>query len=431
MAMKETTLTVGGMLTAGCARNVERAVMKLSGVHHVNANPINETATVHYDEALVSLAQLREATRDCGYVCRGETAPDHMGMGHAGHVMPAPAAMDHSAHAGQAMPAPAAMDHSAHAGKAMPAPAAVDHSAHAMPAPAAMDHSAHAGHAMPAGAMEDHSAHGGRPGMTAADMERDMRGRFFVALALTIPVFLLSHLATQILGIHIQLPFGLSDKLFGFALTTPIVLYGAWPFYVGARNGLRQGVLNMSVLVSLSVLTGYVFSVAATFLFDGTVFYEAAAMLTTFVLFGHWMEMRSRRSANQSIETLLRLAPATATVVRDGVETQIPAEQLIVGDLVRVKPGEKIAVDGLVVEGESSVDESALTGESQPVKKTAGATVIGATLNKTGAFTFRATKVGADTALAQIVRPWPRPRTARPPPSAWPIGPPTTWSWWL
>lgn len=403
MAMKESTLTVGGMLTTGCARNVERAVLRLPGVHHVNANPINETATVHYDEALVTLAQLQGATRDCGYVCRGETAPNHMAMGHA---MPAPTAMDHSAHAAHVMPAPAAMDPNSHTGHAMPAPAAADHSAHAghampAPAPAAADHSAHA---MPAGAMEDHSAHGGRPGMTAADMERDMRGRFFVALALTVPVFLVSHLATQILGIHIQLPFGLSDKLFGFALTTPIVLYGAWPFYVGARNGLRQGVLNMSVLVSLSVLTGYVFSVAATFLFNGTVFYEAAAMLTTFVLFGHWMEMRSRRSANQSIETLLRLAPASATVLRAGVETQIPAEQLVVGDAIRVKPGEKIAVDGVLIEGESSVDESAITGESQPVKKTTGATVIGATLNKTGAFTFRATKVGADTALAQIVR---------------------------
>jgi len=289
--MKESTLTVGGMLTAGCARNVERALMKLAGVHHVSANPINETATVHFDEALVTLAQLQDATRDCGYTCQGETAPDHMAMDHA------------------------------------------------MPAPAATDHSAHAGHAMPAGAMEDHGAHGGRPGMTAADMERDMRGRFFVALALTIPVFLASHLATQILGIHIQLPFGLSDKLFGFTLTTPIVLYGAWPFYVGARNGLRQGVLNMSVLVALSVLTGYLFSLAATFLFVGEVFYEAAAMLVTFVLFGHWMEMRSRRSTNDALRQLLELAPPTATVRRDGREIDLPTDQIVVDDVLVVRPG--------------------------------------------------------------------------------------------
>ena len=153
--------------------------------------------------------------------------------------------------------------------------------------------------------------------MTAASMERDMRNRFFVSLVLTVPVFLFSHLATQILGLHLMLPFGLSDKMFGFILTTPVVIYGAWPFYVGARNGLRQGVLNMSVLVSLSVLTGYLFSVAATFLFDGEVFYEAAAMLVTFVLFGHWMEMRSRRSTSQSIQRLLQLTPPTAIVIRD------------------------------------------------------------------------------------------------------------------
>jgi Cu2+-exporting ATPase len=180
------------------------------------------------------------------------------------------------------------MDHAAHA-------------SHAAPAAPSAEHAAHAGHAMPAAARaaptEDHSAHGGRPGMTAVDMERDMRNRFFLSFVLTVPVFLFSHLATQILGLHIPLPFGIDDKLFGFILTTPVVLYGAWPFYVGARNGLRQGALNMSVLVALSVLTGYLFSVAATFLFDGEVFYEAAAMLVTFMLFGHWMEMRARGAA--------------------------------------------------------------------------------------------------------------------------------------
>ena len=254
------------------------------------------------------------------------------------------------------------------------------------------------------GALEDHAAHGGKPGMTAADMERDMRNRFFVSLILTVPVFLFSHLATQILGLHLMLPFGLSDKLLGFILTTPVVIYGAWPFYVGARNGLRQGVLNMSVLVSLSVLTGYLFSVAATFLFDGEVFYEAAAMLVTFVLFGHWMEMRSRRSTSQSIQRLLQLAPPTAIVIRDGQEVELPTDQIVVGDVVIVKPGAKVAVDGVVIEGESSLDESMITGESLPVKKKTGDTVIGATINKTGAFKFRATKIGADTALAQIVK---------------------------
>jgi len=272
------------------------------------------------------------------------------------------------------------------------------------------DHEAsHAGHQMTGThgmtmPMEDHSAHGGKPGMTAADMERDMRNRFFLSLVLTVPVFLFSHLATQILGLHIPMPFGLDDKLFGFLLTTPVVVYGGWPFYVGARNGLRQGVLNMSVLVTLSVLTGYLFSVAATFLFNGQVFYEAAAMLVTFVLFGHWMEMRARGNTSQAIQKLLQLTPPKATVLRDGQEREVPSETLVVGDIILVKPGEKLAVDGLVLDGESSVDESMITGESLPVKKKPGDTVIGATINKSGALKFRATKVGADTALAQIVK---------------------------
>ncbi|HET7087291.1 MAG TPA: heavy metal translocating P-type ATPase [Anaerolineae bacterium] len=371
--MKESTIQVDGLLTALCARNVEKALMKMPGVHHVSANYLNSTATVHYDESQVSLAQLQAAVSDCGYVCAGEALPEH--MQHAGHA-------EHAA----AMPMDAGA-HAAHAGHAMPA------------APPA----AHAGH-VAAGVMEDHAAHGGRPGMTAGEMERDMRNRFFVSLVLTVPVFLFSHLATQILGLHIPLPFGIGDKVFGFILTTPVVLYGAWPFYVGARNGLRQGALNMSVLVSLSVLTGYLFSVAATFLFDGEVFYEAAAMLVTFVLFGHWMEMRSRRGTSQAIQKLLQLAPPKATVVRGGKEIELPTEQIVVGDVVIVKPGDKIAVDGVLIDGESSVDESMITGESLPAKKKAGDPVIGATINKTGSFKFRATRIGADTALAQIVK---------------------------
>ena len=360
--MTETVIQVNGLLTVGCARNVEKALMKLSGVHHVTANYLNSTATVHYDDTKVTLAELQAAVADCGYVCAGESAPEY--MAHAGHAM----------RTGHAMPlTPTAEGHSAHAGRAM-------------------------------GAIQDHSAHGGHAGMTADEMARDMQNRFFLSLALTVPVFLFSHLATQILGLHLMLPFGISDKLFGFLLTTPLVLYGAWPFYIGAYNGLRQGVLNMSVLVTLSVLTGYLFSVAATFLFEGQVFYEAAAMLVTFVLFGHWMEMRTRGTTSQAIQKLLQLAPPKATVIRDGQEMELPTEQIIVGDVLLVKPGDKVAVDGMVIEGESSLDESMITGESFPVKKKTGDTVIGATINKTGAFKFRATKIGADTALAQIVK---------------------------
>ena len=417
--MREETFRVEGFVNAGCAATIERALTRTPGVHHATANYLSSTVTVHYDEAQITSAALQASIGDCSYICEGESQPAHHDHGsgpresarathkpeavpaHAERHHPAPAD-EHAGHNRAHLPMSAADE--SHNGKAAASHSPAAHTAHEVHA--TMDHSAHGASAAaaPMALHEDHSAHGGKAGMSAADMERDMRNRFLLSLVLTIPVFLFSHLATQILGLHLPLPFGLDDRLFGFLLTTPVVAYGAWPFYVGARNGLRQGVLNMSVLVALSVLTGYLFSVAATFLFRGEVFYEAAAMLVTFVLFGHWMEMRARRGTNQALRALLQLAPPRATVLRDGQEQLITTEQIVPGDIVLVRPGEKIAVDGVVIEGGSAVDESMLTGESAPVKKGVGDDVIGATLNKTGSFKFRATRVGSDTALAQIVK---------------------------
>ena len=160
----------------------------------------------------------------------------------------------------------------------------------------------------------------------------------------------------------------------------------------------------MAVLVTLSVLAGYLFSVAATFFFQGEVFYEAAVLLLAFVLFGHWMEMRARAGASAAIQALMNLAPPKATVIRNGQPVEVPTAEVLLDDIVLIRPGDKIPVDGVISEGQSDVDESMITGESLPVKKVTGATVIGATINKTGTFKFRATKVGADTALAQIVK---------------------------
>jgi Cu2+-exporting ATPase len=364
--MQETVLQICTMKDPLCAKGIERKLNEMSGVMHARSNPVNGSTTVHYDETVVSLTDLQKVVEECGLSCNGESLPLH----HGGHVV-------HS-HSAEAEEVHATMEHDTHE---------LDR---------AMDHDM--GDAM------DHSAHGGHVGMTMADMARDMKNRFFVSLVLTVPVFLYSPLFTRFFGLHLPLPFGASEALIGFVLTTPIVLYGAKPFFVGARNGLRAGVLNMSVLVSLSVLAGYIFSVAATFLFDGEVFYEAAAMLVTFVLFGHWMEMRARSGTNQAIEKLLTLAPPMARVERDGQELEIPTDDVQVGDIVIIRPGDKIPVDGEVFEGRSNVNESALTGESRPVSKAAGDLVISATINQTGSFKFRATKVGADTTLAQIVK---------------------------
>jgi len=159
----------------------------------------------------------------------------------------------------------------------------------------------------------------------------------------------------------------------------------------------------MMVLVAVAVGAGWLYSLGVTLTGGGEVFYEAATVLTAFVLLGHWFEMRARGGANDAIRTLLDLAPAQALVIRDGVPVEVPTAEVVVGDLLLVRPGAKIATDGVVEDGESEIDEAMVTGESLPVQKSPGDAVIGATVNVTGTLRVRATKVGADTALAQIV----------------------------
>ena len=396
--MKTTVIKLEGIESALSPAGVEKKMCQHPGIHKVETNFMTGTATVYHDDS-VTLAEIKQCVTDCGYGCAGEALPEHLAKPGDPHA----AAMMHAGH-----------DMAAHAGHAMPsassATKAGEHAGHVVPAtkPAAKA-DVHAGHDMAAGEMEAMAdamhremGHGGGMGMEG--MVRDMRNRFLVAFLLAIPVFLYSPLFTDYFSIQLPLPFGLSNEVLSFLLATPAVLYGGWVFYVGAWRGLKNGVLNMAVLVTLSVLAGYIFSVATTFFFEGEVFYEAAVLLLAFVLFGHWMEMRARAGASQAIQALMNLTPPKATVIRDGQPVEVPTSEVLLGDVVLIRPGDKVPVDGMVLEGESSVDESMLTGESLPVKKEAGSNVVGASINTTGTFKFRATKVGADTALAQIVK---------------------------
>lgn len=288
---------------------------------------------------------------------------------------------------------------------ALPHPRVSSH-AHAHTAsPLPMDHAA-MGHAMPA----DHAAMGhGHHDMSdprmAAAMEADMKRRFFVSLVLAIPTVLYSPLATNIFGLMLPTPFGIPHDWVMLAFTTPIALWTSSVFHIGAYYSLRSGALNMSVLVSLGILAAYLFSVGLTFLAPGQEsFYEAAAMLAVFLLFGHWMEMRARRGSSDAVRKLLDLAPQRATVERDGRQVEVPVAEVQAGDTVVLKPGDKVAVDGEVLDGHTTIDESMVTGESLPVEKAPGDSMIAGTINQAGSLRFRATKVGADTALAQIVK---------------------------
>ncbi|MCA0453998.1 MAG: heavy metal translocating P-type ATPase [Chloroflexi bacterium] len=375
--MKEVVLEAGGMLRGSSAPALQAFLNRQPGIHHVEANTMSDTVTVGYDENTITEARIRQLIEECGYHCRGEVYPRHMVSKHDERV-------SHSMHGGDVVPAE-------HVGHDMHE---VAHSGHTMPSkPATSGEVEQMAHSMGHGA-----------GMDMQAMVRDMRNRFLVTFILAIPVFLYSPLFTDVLKVRLPVPFGIPNEIFLFILSTPAVFWGGQIFFVGAYRALKNRTLDMSVLVALSVGAGYLFSVAATFVFKGEVFYEASVVLLAFVLFGHWMEMRARAGASDAIRALLDLAPPKATVIRNGQAVEVPTSEVVVDDIVLIRPGDKIPVDGMVTEGESSVDESMITGESVPVKKQVGNKVIGATINKTGTFRFRATKVGADTALAQIVK---------------------------
>jgi P-type Cu2+ transporter len=251
---------------------------------------------------------------------------------------------------------------------------------------------------------QDAMGHGGHhAGMSMDDMARDMRNRFLLAALLSIPILLWSPIGREVIGFEAAAPFGLRDDVFSLVLSLPVIFYSAWIFFDGAYRALRARTLDMMVLVAVAVGAGWIYSLVITLTGGGEVFYEAATVLTAFVLLGHWFEMRARGGANDAIRTLLELAPPRAVVLRDGQPVEVSTAEVVVGDLLLVRPGAKIPVDGVVEDGESEVDESMVTGESLPVHKTTGSEVIGASVNTTGTLRVRAAKVGADTALAQIV----------------------------
>jgi Cu2+-exporting ATPase len=255
-------------------------------------------------------------------------------------------------------------------------------------------------------AQYPHGGHGGMdhdmsdPTMAAA-MEHDMRNRFFMALVLTVPVIIFSPLGYDALGIR-PLHSLTARNLIALILSTPVVFHAGWVFIGGAYTSLRSRALNMSVLVATGVLAAWAGSVALLIAGEDT-FFDAATMLVTFVLFGHWMEMKSRRGTSDSLRALFDIVPPTATVIRDGTELELPTADIVVGDVIRLRPGDKVPVDGVVTSGSSSVDESLITGESVPVEKTEADEVVGGSINRSGTLTFQATRIGADTALGQII----------------------------
>ena len=338
-------LEVGGMQFASEKHKVESHFARLPGVVTVDANPVSQTATVTFDPTVTSADELRERVIECGYHCAGESMPDHICY---------------------------------------------------VEAPRHEEGESRSPHAV--------MGHGSHGEMSMEAMVADMRNRFLVALLFAIPIVLWSPLGRDVLNFEVGTPFGLRDDIFGLLLSLPVIFWSSWIFFEGAVAALRRRTLDMMVLVAVAIGAGWLYSLVVTLTGGGEVFYEAAAMLAVFVLLGHWFEMRARGGANDAIRTLMNLAPPLAVVIRDGVEVEVPTSEVAVTDLLLVRPGARIPVDGVVEDGQSDVDESMVTGESLPVHKAPGRGVIGATINTNGTLRVRATKVGSETALAQIVK---------------------------
>ena len=377
-------LEVSGLNFASEKGRVEAVLSRRPGVTAVEANPVAQTATVTYDPATTSVAELRRWVEECGYHCAGRSVP-----GHVCDPMEEPDPPAEHVHAGGTALLEAA--------KPQPTHPPHEHAVHAEPgAPGAAQDAERSPHEV--------MGHGGHAGMSMEGMVADMRNRFLVAALFSIPILLWSRIGREVLGFEAAAPFGIRDDVFQLVLSLPVMFYASWIFFDGAIRALRARTLDMMVLVAVAIGAGWTYSLFVTLTGGGEVFYEAATVLAAFVLLGHWFEMRARGGANDAIRTLLDLAPPKAVVIRDGEPVEISTSEVVVGDLLLVRPGTKIAVDGVVEEGESEVDESMVTGESLPVSKRAGSEVIGATINKNGTLRARATKVGSDTALAQIVK---------------------------
>jgi P-type Cu+ transporter len=413
---------VTGMTCASCVRRIEKALSRTPGVAAASVNLATEQATVRYDPAKVTLEQLKASVEKAGYGVRSlPVDPARM----------TPAVATQSAGAMQQVTLPIegmtcascvrrvekALARTPGVSKASVNLATEQATVSYDPAVSGLDQLktavGKAGYAVgdraPTAPPSSPAATSGADPVDEHENERqkeieDLRLKALVSLAVGAVMMALMYLPLH-LNVTIVAPFLL-------IAATIIQAWAGGMFYRSAWDAARHGATNMNTLVAVGTSAAYGYSafvtlwpsVALSWGFQYNLYYESAVIIIALILTGRWLEARARKQTSSAIRALMGLQARTARVIRDGVDQDIPIDSVAAGDLVRVRPGEKVPVDGQIVEGRSAVDESMLTGESLPVEKGPGDSVIGATLNKTGSFIFQATKVGRDTALAQIVR---------------------------
>jgi P-type Cu+ transporter len=420
MTEREIELPITGMTCASCVNRVNKALKKVPGVADANVNLATEQALVRYDPAQAKPEQLQAAVEAAGYgVVTDQIEFPVTGMTCASCVnrvekalKKVPGVLDATVNLANEQASVTYVPNAAGWGELK---AAVEHAGYGVIETTATD----------ASAIEDAEA------LARARELADKRRKLIVGVALGLPLFVLS--MARDFGLiapwltpfwaavearmdaaggneagntimHYPASADLLNWLF-LVLATPVQFYSGWDFYVHAWKALKARTANMDTLIALGASAAYFYSVGLLlFGIPGHVYFETAALIITLILVGKYLEARAKSQTSAAIKALMGLQAKTARVLRGGVEQDVPVAEVRKGEIVIVRPGEKVPVDGVIVSGRSSVDQSMITGESLPIEKGEGDTVIGATLNKSGSFQFRATRVGKETALAQIVK---------------------------
>jgi len=388
--MRETTVTLRilGMTCTMCALTIERQLLSQRAVATATVNFALGQATITYDADTVVPKQLVQAIRDVGYDVDTERAElEVVGIVCASCVMAIETALKEI---------PGVIDQSVNP---VTAKAVIDYDPSVVTVDKLIQTIRNTGYDV---TEVPETAETARLDRERASREREIaqyRNRLIFTIAFGIPL-LLGMLAPYVASI----PVFFMNAVFQFLVTTPVMIIIGYGFYRRALISVAHRGANMDVLISLGTIAAYAYSTAATFFVPGYTYFDTSVFIFAFVLLGRYLEARAKGSTSEAVRTLLQLKPEFAVVLTEGREQSVPADEVRVGDIVLVRPGSKIPVDGIVAEGQSAVDESLLTGEAVPVDKQPGDEVIGATINREGLLKIKATKVGADTTLAQIIR---------------------------
>jgi Cu+-exporting ATPase len=402
-------LPITGMTCAACANRIERALNKTAGVRRAGVNLATSRATVEYDPNATGISQLIDRVRDVGYGTAGTARADFI-VDDSARPSGSAAPLEHHLSSLRGV-----VSASFNLGTMQVRVEYLPGATEVASLRKAIESFGYRVREMP-GAGGDTASEDSEQAARLAEYH-DLRRKFVVSAVLSMPVLLIAMSHGRISLFNVPWINWLQ-----LALTVPVVVYGGSQFYRGAWLAARHRAADMNTLIAIGTGTAFLYSLAATVApgafsssssmagMEGmpagapAVYYEAASVIIALILLGRMLEARAKGRTGDAIRRLMGLQAKTARLVRDGREMDIPVEEVVPGDVVIVRPGEKIAVDGVVRDGNSAVDESMLTGESMPVAKAPGDQVFGATLNKTGSFRFEATKVGKDTALQQIVK---------------------------